>query len=489
MASAYRGDTFRAMAVGRLLTLALWCATGAAWASPRTDPTVGRAVFTGATMPHATSIGLDPAAIGLGSTDQLYLSVTAVLDQLRISLDRLDSGALVPGDQVRDLEAGAGAMIAYLYHIGGDFTLGFEAHATPPESFPSGGQTALQYHVLRGSEHDYLATAGASYKVANELLVGASLSHQNTLFELAYARDSALESTVGPDKLLCGGTPCGFGNPGAMERWQVDVRSPWLSTSNLRVNIGALVQIMRDVWLGVAYHTPPESGVQTELTGHVTIDRAPRDINADPDHQPQIKAPSLVKVQLPASVDAELRVRLPRYLDLHVAGRWEDLSRLSAYDIRAYGSTLTRLGVPEWTERPRGMHDTFAGWAGVEQVDRGQTWLFGGRAGFETESVTADRTSPLTISPASVTLDLGAQLRISHGLVAQLSYGLQFFPTVNVATSAFNPEDRVTCIASHFDYSTAACQAVRNGYAISTAAGSYDRIQHALRFGLRYDLP
>ena len=30
--------------------------------------------------------------------------------------------------------------------------------------------------------------------------------------------------------------------------------------------------------------------------------------------------------------------------------------------------------------------------------------------------------------------------------------------------------------------------AVRNGYAISTAAGSYGRFQHAVRFALRYDL-
>jgi hypothetical protein len=28
---------------------------------------------------------------------------------------------------------------------------------------------------------------------------------------------------------------------------------------------------------------------------------------------------------------------------------------------------------------------------------------------------------------------------------------------------------------------------VRNGYAISSAAGEYERIQHALRFGLRYE--
>ena len=64
-------------------------------------------------------------------------------------------------------------------------------------------------------------------------------------------------------------------------------------------------------------------------------------------HQPQIMGQSVVEVQFPASVDAELRARLPLDLDLHIAGRWEDLSRFTAYDVRAYGSTLPRLGVPE----------------------------------------------------------------------------------------------------------------------------------------------
>lgn len=480
------------MVVRRILTLVLGscaCAT-VAWASPRTDPTTGRAVFTGAATPHATSIGLDPAALGIGSIDQLYVAVTGALDQLSIRLDGVDpaTGANTgPGPRVRDTELGAGAMIALVYKIAGEFTLGFEAHSAPPESFPS-GQRPLQYHVLDGSERDLAATAGASYKVANELFVGASLSHQTTFLRLSYVRDSALESAGGAGSVICNDTTaCGYGNPDAAETWNVDVRSPALSTSNLRVNIGVVFQY-HDVWLGVAYHTPPESGVQTELAGHVVIDRALRDRRADPDHLAQIRGQSVVEVQFPASVDAELRARLPANLDLHIGGRWEDLSRLSAYDVRAYGSTLPRLGVPEWTERPRGLHDAFAGWAGIEQIDRGQTWLFGGRAGFETESVTAARTSPLTISPASLTLDLGAQARVAHGLIAQLSYGLQYFPTVDVTDSAFDPRDRAICIARNFDYDAPECAAVRNGYAISTAAGSYGRFQHAVRFALRYDL-
>lgn len=467
------------MAVPRILTLALSCAAAAAWASPRTDPTTGRAVFTGATMPHATSIGLDPAALGLGSVDQVYVAVTGVLDQRHIALDTGSGDALAPGPRVSSAELGPGAMLAFIYHLAGDtLTLGFAGQTTPPESFPS-NLPALRYHVSGGGERDWLASVGASYRIADYLFAGASLSHQNTFLRLRYARDAALDS--------CRMAPCEVGNADATEAWDVDVRSPTLSTANLRVNIGALLQIAQNVWFGLAYHTPPGFGVETELAGKVAITRAPRDRVAG--ESDVLHGQSVVEIQFPASADAELRARLPLELDLHVGGRWEDLSRFTDYDVRAYSSTLALHGIPEWTIRPRGMHDAFAGWAGIEQVDHGQLVLLGGRAGFETAAVNRSQTSPLTVSPASFTLDAGAQLRLPGGLIAQLSYGLQYFPTVDVSNSAFDPQLREDCVTSSFDYATRGCAAVRNGYAIATAAGSYDRLEHAVRLGLRYDLP
>ena len=50
------------MAARPILTLWLVCCAITAHASPRTDPTMGRSVFTGATHVHPTSIGLNPAA-------------------------------------------------------------------------------------------------------------------------------------------------------------------------------------------------------------------------------------------------------------------------------------------------------------------------------------------------------------------------------------------------------------------------------------------
>ncbi|HEU4728045.1 MAG TPA: hypothetical protein VFT22_09160 [Kofleriaceae bacterium] len=463
-------------------------------ASPRTDPTTGRAVFTGVTMPHATSIALAPAALGLGDVDEVYLAITGAIDQLHIDAAPLDAGPLqMPGARVRDVDLSPGAMVALIYHLAGDRgTLGFEARTNPPESFPS-GPSALRYHTAGGGQRDWLASVAASIKITNELYFGASLSHQNTFLHLRYARDTALESGltdatgrgIGGE---CGdGGPCSLADPRATELYDVDVRSPILSTSNLRVNVGGMYALARDMWIGVAYHTPPGFSVQTELTGHVDVTRAPRDVTAD---SPSVlHGQSVVEIQLPASVDAEFRARLPRQLDLHLAGRWEDLSRLSAYDVRTFGTTLPRNGIPEWTERPRGLHDSFAVWGGVEQVDSGPPhMMYGARIGFETSSVTSDRISPITVAPASFTLDLGARRRTASGITLELSYGLSYFPAVSGGT-AFDPMDRIRCIDSGFDHSTPACEAVRDGYAIPSVSGSYERFQHAFRIGLRYAIP
>jgi hypothetical protein len=59
---------------------------------------------------------------------------------------------------------------------------------------------------------------------------------------------------------------------------------------------------------------------------------------------------------------------------------------------------------------------------------------------------------------------------------------------VHVNKSAFDPNDRFACIASGYDYTTTACEGVRQGYAIPTAAGDYARFEHALRIALRYEL-
>src|SRR4051812_1235051 len=120
MAAAYRGDTVRAMfrPCRACLAIAIAWAPLSALAAPGGDPTVGRAVFTGAVTPHATSVSLNPSAMGLGTTDELYVAATAVIDQIAINRRDLDvaTGDYSDGQHVRDVEIGPGGAVAVMYH-------------------------------------------------------------------------------------------------------------------------------------------------------------------------------------------------------------------------------------------------------------------------------------------------------------------------------------------------------------------------------------
>lgn len=477
------------MAARRILTLLTGCtfAVSSAVASPRSDPTTGRAVFTGASTPSPTSIALNPAAIGLDSSlMKFYFAVTSTLQQLGIdrrTID-LDTGALGEGAKISDTRLGPGGDLALLWHPTDRLTLGVSARLPPPEMQPK-DHGELQYFTLGNGQRTYQANIGVSLRLTSRLFVGASVAHENSYLHLRYARDTALEAGHGPNGVDsdCGGAPCGVENPEAMELYDVDVSTPLISTTNLRVNVGAVVRVGPEVWLAVAYHTPPGFDIQSSLEGSMTVTRAPRDGGET------LRGHSTVLVQYPASIDAEVRARLPEELELHVGGRWEDLSRLTAYDVRGYGSTFVPNGVPEQMLRARGMHDSFAIWAGIEQldVDVRKPFRFGARLGYETAAVSDSRLSALTVAPAAVTLDLGAQARFGAWLV-QLSYGIGYSPTVSVQDSAFDPRHQLDCIDADYDYTSAGCRATRNGYALPTAAGDYQRIDHAVRLGFRYEI-
>jgi len=467
------------------------CLCSNALASPNSDPTVGRSVFTGATVATASSIDLNPAAIGPGSTDYIYAAASAVLDRYNVRLDSLDvaSGAITPGTPIQDSELGLGGTAAIVYHLPGDrATLSGELGTVPSEKFIT-GQEALAYHTVGGGERTIRWGLGSSIRITDSFYFGLSLNSDATYLHLHYARDTALANGHGPNGIDsdCGGAPCGLENPLAQERYDVNVRTSLFSTSNLVLNLGVLVELAPDMWLGVAYHTPPGLEVETELRGTMDVRAAPRDGGT------LLHGASSVFMSQPASADAELRARLRAKLDLHVGLRWEDLSRLQAFDVRGYGSTFFAANIPEWQLRARGFHDPLSAWVGVEQVelDQDQDWLrFGARLGFETSSLPDEDTTPLTISPRSYTLDVGMQLRFKHVLphvLFQAAYGLQYFPTVDVRNSAFDPRSTIACVASGYDYSTAACTAVRDGYGLPTADGRYDRLEQALRIALIYE--
>src|SRR5262249_28001897 len=175
--------------MSRVLLAIACCTSQQAFASPGDDPTAGRAVFTGATMPNATSIDLNPAALGIGEIDEFYFAATALIDQFGITSRIEDaSGNLSAGPHMRDDELGFGGMIAYIRHIGSEdrATIGLQLRSTPTELF-FGNHDSERYYLLGGSERMYAGTIAASIKITDELWFGLSLDIQTTYLHQHYA--------------------------------------------------------------------------------------------------------------------------------------------------------------------------------------------------------------------------------------------------------------------------------------------------------------
>jgi hypothetical protein len=240
-----------------LLLLSLASAT--AVASPRTDPTLGRAVFTGAASVHATSVLVNPAALGLDAVVRWYAATTLVIDQERIDRQvEAEGGGLSPGPSVSDLRAAFGGELALVRHPTQRISFGAQLRTAPAETFfsPDGAPS----HSLGGRQRDIAATVAGTLKVTSIFYIGAAISlggferylPQRKL-SLRFARDTAIEGgTAGIDG-DCLGTRCGVGNPDAIETYDIEVApSALLSNQNLALNLGVVLKLGNETFLGLS---------------------------------------------------------------------------------------------------------------------------------------------------------------------------------------------------------------------------------------------
>lgn len=473
--------------IGAMLGALALGAPRRAEASPRTDPTTGRAVFTGAAMVHPTSIVVNPATLGIDAAVNVYtayLAATAVVDHEQVDRDNR-SGEIAGDTSLSEVRGTQGGELSINWSPTDRISVGVAVRSAPAETFSRGAGSA-HYHNRGGQQRDYSATIAGALRVSSIFYVGAALSLSVADLHLRFSRDTALDHP-GPEPLDCDGAPCGIGNPMAAEQYDVRVSpSSMFSNQNLALSLGVALKLGAETYAGLTYHTPPGFAVQTSLVGDATVIQASRVGGTALERTVTGKA--AVDVSYPASVEAGFRTPVARDLILVAGLRWEDTSRLSGYDVRPHGGAFVQRGIPQWIRKARGLSDGFAGWGGVEQVDRGEGWRWGARLGYELASIDDDRVSLSGNSTRSATLDLGAQWRLASAPWSlQLSYGLAYFLPVSVTDSAFSAQLTVDCVASGYNYSSEACTAVRNGYGIESGDGDYARFQHALRLGARYD--
>ncbi len=461
-------------------------------ASPLEDPTMGGAVFTGVTQPHATSLYINPAALSLaGSGWQIYFGGSLRLDQISIARNQLDpaSGDVQPGGSVSALPMSPGGIIA-AHNRFQNVTVGLGLHMPQSQTWIS-GQDATRYHTSGGGYYQFAATVAVSAQLHDRFILGAGLSLMGSMFDLNLSRDTALEAGSNATNGIasdCGGSPCGFENPLAEQRIRLRTATVGLrpsrfidylalvDTGNIALSGGVMIAITPEYWLGISYLSPPGLLSPRVLPGTVEVTDAERDGAAERsgDAEMVFKLPQTVNV----GIRGPLRW-LPGY-DIIGEVRWQSTSRQRELDIRMFGGNLDGT-VPEWYPRYRGLGNVWRLQTGLERVDANRL-RWGGRVRIETGATSAGKTTPLQIEGFNMTLAGGAQLQISESVTLGGSYGLTWFPTVVASPSEFDPFDRLRCVDQMYDFE--ACRAAGEGRATPTASGTYGRLRHSLTLSL-----
>lgn len=467
------------------IVLAIAAAASPAAASPG-DAAWDGAVFAGPTAPHPTNLSSNPAAFLLAAPGFHYFAgVSTALDQISIDRTLVDAGgARRDGPDVSGRTFGAGGHLGFA-KVWPDAVLAFFVQTAPPDETVA-GRDALRYHTRgsRGRSAD-VGTVTFGYRPTRWLWLGIAPSYSVRDGVLRFSRDTAMEAGRDPARGVtsdCGGAPCGLENPLATETWTIDLDADLRSISNFRIAAGFIIVVPGDTLLGVTYQRPWSLG-RIERVGKATVIAAPRDGGAV--HTGEI---SLFD-QHPEIVRGGTRSRFLERWDLVSEVRWRRTSRIGDDDLRTYGGDLAAIGAPAIYPRPRGLRNAIAVELGMEQVDDGGRWRFGGRVGYDTGAVATHHLSARAPWGRQLTGGGGVQLRIGARWILQGTYNVGWQLPVTVERGAYDPIDRLDCVDSGYDFELPACETVRDGYGAPTNDGDYRRWSHIARLSVRLEVP
>jgi hypothetical protein len=455
-------------------------APAAAAASPLADPFLGGVVFTGPTHAHPTAFFHNPAALGLDPGTHLYMASTVRLDQFGVDRAPIDAdgapgGTIDPGEVNSTLATPGGFTAIYSDFNGRRVTLGLAVYTPYAERFlPE--EPELRYHTLGGFHYDVTATPAVSFRINQKFVIGMGVSLGFERLRLKFARDTALEAGTAGLDADCGGERCGAENPEAAETYNVETQANF----SIGFHAGVVISLRNGWHLGAGYVSPTSSFGQlvVESTGTVRVGGAPRDGGE------RYAGQSRVIYKLPQTLHIGARGPILEDYELVVAARLHHTGRHEQWDLRMFAGDLDRGDIPEQYPRYTGLKTVLGLEAGIEAPERERVRL-GGRLRLETAGISENNVAPQQNYGANVSLAAGAELRVTQRLAMSLGYAIVLFPGQSPNPSAFDPEERVSCVDQN--YPIDACAATREGRGIPTAAGDYSRLQHAFSLGVRFD--
>src|SRR5262249_49811314 len=153
-----------------------------------------------------------------------------------------------------------------------------------------------------------------------------------TVIDMSFARDTALEAGRAGIAQDCGGAPCGLENPAADEIYRIHADRSANGFSRIAFTLGMAWKINDPRAIGAVYREPPGFNGAVTKQGSVEVMTAPR---AGTVHE--LDGLATVGFVPAQSFELGARVGALAGLDAIAGVRWELTSRTEEYDVRMFG--------------------------------------------------------------------------------------------------------------------------------------------------------
>jgi long-subunit fatty acid transport protein len=412
-----------------------------------------------------------------------------------VDVNRTPGGSAQARDLTWPSALGPQSYFALSTDFGGDrFTIGFATYMPYLQrvTFPLSPNydEPTRYQALALDLRNLVLVPALSIRFAGDLRIGFAPGFLFSTGRVMFAEDLALADASAAVE-----------DPQAAARYDVS-SGHGFGASKFSVTLGAGIYYRRrSVEIGVAYQSRPLGGDVdgVEVAGQQTTVRLPpRDpvgggmLLTCPAGQTSTGHADRcvfgdVAYKLPDVWIGGATWRLGPGLELSAMLRWLRLSVHDRMDIRLSGPTLDADGhnLPQHVVLHRGFKDVWDTRVRVSYWWRERIRI-GAMMRFETSAVDAGAVNAAAVDGFKIQPVGLLEVRILRQLWLGAGYGVTFMRTVDVNSSAFNPEYARGCAVAGNDITNDDCRAQQRGLARPTATGQYSARTHD--FGLTMTL-
>jgi long-subunit fatty acid transport protein len=450
--------------VRALVTSLLLLVATRALAYPLMAPRPVPDAIAGPTDPHVAATFYNPAALGYLRGIHFFVD-----GGLRLGVGSIQPDGAADKSQVQSQSLDTFAGLTW--DLATDtLTIGLAVYTPFSEfsSFPYNGPLRFQQQGFTFTTLEQ--TLAGAWQIERHIAIGASFIVNESWLDYSYARDLAPaggSAVVSQPNALCGGMPCGYGNPLAEQ--QIRLRG---FDHGFGFVVGLVVRPDERVWLGASY-TSHKAG------GDLALSDAQR---AQVTTAPGQGAPcgigscfgrDRILMVLPEMVQAGMRVAVFPTFEIEAQWRFIHYGQRTALDVSLQSGNLPQANVPPQYLIDRGLQNTYL----VEVSTRHQVTpnlRLSPSLAFETSAVASDAVSPAAIEApkldAALTLEWTAWKKAATTVTIGAHFGGTAYILDNVR-SRFDAHAETACVDA--GYSLDACGKLNAGDALPSTSGDY----------------